>query len=97
MLKLNKNKIKKIIWYSYKIYGYTFVIMCCFLMIQTFLTAYFFSPNKTVLVDINSMGEAHLEFIMILVFYPFLAMFMLHIIYGLKKDKNKKRGVEDLT
>ena len=64
-LQINKTKLR---YHVFKL-GYVFVCGSTFLMMFTFLTA-FLSPNKTIVIDINMMGEMHLELLLIFVCIP---------------------------
>jgi len=64
-MKIDRIKLR---YHIFKL-GFIFLIATAFLMIHTFLFAYF-SPGKTITIGINWMAEAHLELFIIFVFLP---------------------------
>ena len=54
-----------------KIIGLSIMLGCTFVLMLTFFMA-FASPDKSILVTINTYGEANLEFIMLLFAIPII-------------------------
>jgi hypothetical protein len=67
-------------------FGYSIIISSYFIALATFMIAYF-SPDKKVLIDINVIGEANLEFFVFLITLPF-AIGVIVSIY--KKIRNER-------
>ena len=57
-----------------------------FIMLYTFFTAYF-NPNKTVLVHINNIGEANIEFLFLLLTIPCIIYYLRCFSWNGKKRK----------
>ena len=70
-LQINKTKIR----YQVLKFGYIFLVTSTFLMMATFLNA-FLHPSKRVIIDVNMVGEAHLELLLIFVFLPITCYLM---------------------
>ena len=70
-MKIDKVKIR----YHVLKFGYVLSFAFTMVIIYTFMIAYF-SPTKTIVVDVNWVGEAHLEFLLILIFIPLIAFAM---------------------
>lgn len=73
-----------------KLFGIMLLLGIFFVMVITFLTAYF-SPVKAVLVTINTKGEANLELFVILPFVAFFGLWgaILCFVDYLKEEKNE--------
>ena len=71
--------------------GYVFSLGLAFVLIIVFMGAYF--NGFRVVVTVNDYGEAHIEFVMLLVFTPFMILGC--ILHFLELRHTKKQGGDE--
>mgnify|MGYP000427534143 CR=1 FL=1 len=86
-----RTRIKMTIIFYSSLIGLTISLGSFFTVFTTFMVAYN-TPEKKVIVDINSVGEANLEYKLLLFSTPFVIFFGIYSLILLIREKNRVKS-----